>query len=423
MGKKRLEAIDGYPGVYRHVKKGHLVIRVRTEGSIFFRAHDTLIPVDAGVARTPSEASVLLQEILASEADGLLDLEEAKRLCQGEQRTRAKTTESTLAEYARAWSAKKRSYGRTARTIEADAYYLSPWIERLGSVPVSQLRWEQVESAWDAIRHGQRSPSVVNRMRRDFASLIQKAVDEELRTSNPVRLLMPVPTPSPSERDALTPKQLVPAFRCWDEIDRSSAGPYMGHVAYLYLMLSLGFRPGELDGLRREDYAPGERVIRVRQKANVATGKATHRTVPLAVLHIDLLDRHQQILRDTGTPEARSSPLVFPASTGRRVSRGSRLQRAWVRGMKAAGIDPIGRARAGYVPYHLRGAAMSLAVRLGISDPVIDRIFGHEGKRGTVRDRHYLRPTQDELRQAVELLADNSRICLPEGWLRARREG
>jgi integrase len=150
------------------------------------------------------------------------------------------------------------------------------------------------------------------------------------------------------------------------------------------LNMHIGFRPGELFGLRRQYVDTSAWLIHVHGVATRRGWRAyakttmSHRAVPIPV---HLRERLLAHIMDLGPDD-----LVFPAPEGGLWNDRNYAQRVFVPALKRAKVK-IG------TPYDMRHTAASWLVQLGVDLMEVQRLLGHEKYSTTLRYSH-LKPGQ-----------------------------
>lgn len=415
--KNTLAKIDGYSGVFRHRKTGNLHIRIRGTTVDQIRV-DTDIEVDPLMTNDPRAAEALRKRIQWNLRNSFFDLDWAREQCRAQRSLlsgppldRSRRVPHVHEVIAEACTADAEHM--SPRTLESRKYDLLAWNRELGHFKLDELTKREVEIAWATIRSKPTpGPKTKNRMLRTFRG-VMASVHGTGEQSPLTRSLRPIPTAASEPRDALTVEQLTPVFRYLDDYDLTARRRYRGFVPFLWLMLTLGFRPRELDTLTwdRVDLTGSTSQVKVLQKGNRRVGKADYRTVDIAPAHARILQEHEDISAREMSAAMLESGLVFPSEAGKVSTRGSRFQRCWRPALDAAGLPHA------HVLYDLRKANVSLGNALGIPIHVQQRIIGHTSSVGnTILQKAYLQASREQIQDAVGKLAEACIPCLPDRW-------
>lgn len=201
-----------------------------------------------------------------------------------------------------------------------------------------------------------------------LSGLLASAVEDGFLDANPAtRLNLPTAAPKP--------------VFYWTRDEASKLLLELGGDDALAVDLNMhvGFRPGELFGLKKQFIDTSAWLIHVHGVATrkgwrpYAKTKMSHRAVPVPV---HLRDRLLARLLDLGPDD-----LVFPGPLGGLQNDRNYAQRVFVPALKRAGVK-IG------TPYDMRHTAASWLVQAGVDLMEVQRLLGHEKYSTTLRYAH-----------------------------------
>ena len=205
------------------------------------------------------------------------------------------------------------------------------------------------------------SPNERHKAGKTLRNCLNAAVRFEVLPRNPMsgRVKVP-PAPRPKTR-SLTPEELSRVLAAADDA---------GWGVMFRVWVELGLRPGEVFGLRWEDY-DGE-CITVERTVEYTTGKTrppkTPRVAPLP-LSRDTRTRLDTVRRPGG--------VMFPTSTGKYWWPGNFLEEVFRPIMQAAGVRGT--------RYVLRHTSATLALSNGVSLRVVSERLGHSSPAFTLK--------------------------------------
>ena len=261
----------------------------------------------------------------------------------------------------------------------------------LGGVSLRDLRAERI-ARWQADRLGGGAGPVAVRQALDLlSSLLQRAVEGERITSNPVRLVRRAPRPRREEVKPLAPATV--------EAMRAAASPR--DATLLSVLAYAGLRPSEALALHWSDVRAQtlliQRALSLGEDADTKTRQ--HRTVRLlASLREDL-----QLWQGTASANA----LVFPGHDGEVWSLPayqSWRRRAFGRAARAANAENA-------TPYALRHSFASLLLHEGRSVIYVARQLGHDARLTLSRYGHVIDELEDQPRVEAEAAIQAARAA------------
>ncbi len=186
----------------------------------------------------------------------------------------------------------------------------------------------------------------------------------------------------------------------------------LGRLALLALVLT-GCRKGEIACLRRDAVAADGSLLLARHKTSARSGP---KRVPGSDGLRSVLAEANAVVQELahGQPTERlrrallDSPHVFPSiarnAMGKPIS--AALDDTWSEARRLAGLPQA------MTVHGIRGAFITQAQRMGIPVATVAAMVGHESPMTTLR--HYSAPTQSEVAQNAERLAD---------WIASRESG
>ncbi|MEF3115427.1 site-specific integrase [Streptomyces chrestomyceticus] len=267
--------------------------------------------------------------------------------------------------------------------------YLVPMLgtKRLESLSVGDVRrfLGQVER--------KKSAATAKESHRVLRTALMAACREELITRNVATLVEP---PSPESRD-LTPWSLEEtlAFLAASRRDQLYAA--------FVLAIALGFRRGEIVGLRWTDVDLDKREIRVRKQRQRVRGEVydddpkgrrRRQTLPLPVMCVAPLRwqrMRQAAMRERAGQKWEETGYVFTTRTGRPIEPRN-LYRSFTRVAKNAGLRVIRL-------HDARHGCATLLTAAGVAPRVVMEILGHSQIAITMNT--YTHVVQDTQREAV----------------------
>lgn len=218
---------------------------------------------------------------------------------------------------------------------------------------------------------------------RTLRRVLNCAVEAGLIPSSPMARIKITPQPA-AERRSLTRGQLLAVLEAADAL---------GHGPLFRLWAETGLRPGELLGLKWEDWNPEGGVLFVRRSVDIGTGKLkepktrrSRRAIPLSPETAAVVEAH----RSGRWPG--SSPM-FPTVTGLHW---------WQRNFRKDVFDPVVK-KAGVVcsPYILRHSCASLLLAAGVTVSVVSERLGHGNAATTLRSYAHVLPGMQEAASAT----------------------
>ena len=240
-----------------------------------------------------------------------------------------------------------------------------------GSSYLSEIRVFDIESFKAARLKEGVSKARVNRNLTILKKMFSKAVDWEYLKENPAQRVKRFPENSAKERTLREDEREKLLEAC------------ASHLQPIVLMaLNTGMRRSEILGLRWNEVDFGKRTVRVER---TKSGKA--RIIPINSL---LFSELQSLRKRTGHSDF---VFLYPRT----------MQP--IRNVKTAFSAAVRRAGLKGLRFHdLRHTAASKMVEAGIDLVTVSKILGHSTIQMTMR---YAHPTPENMRRAVETLAQN----------------
>jgi integrase len=261
-------------------------------------------------------------------------------------------------------------------------HHISPW---LGPVRLRDLTSERV-ARWQADRIRQGAGHVAVQHALDLLrAIVQRAVEGQRLSVNPVRLVRKLRGPRREEVRPLSPMSVE---RIREAILSGRGSHPMRDATLVSVLAYAGLRPGEALGLRWSDV--GDSTVLVQRALSlgqeVATKTRQNRTVRLLPpLRSDLAEWRMT----AGRPN--DDALVFPGHDGRpwtEPAYQSWRRRSFARALAAAGIE---RARV----YDLRHSFASLLLHEGRNVIYVARQLGHDARLTLSRYGHVMEEYED----------------------------
>lgn len=368
-------------------KQPGLVVRCRPSGT-----HSYLVRAGRGKWITLGQVGKLTVSAARKEA-----LKVLSQVALGEtprQAPKAQTTPTLKAYLADTYGPWVRQHRKTGDEIVTRITAAFPaWQTR----PLDQLTTFVVEKWRTERRKDEVAPATINRDLSDLRAALTHAVRWKILKTHPFGDLRPLPLDSRPQVRYLTPDEdarLQAALKARDEArrqERISAnvwrqergyatyppfGRYTDHLHPLVLLaLHTGLRRGELFGLEWRDVNVAGRLLTVRGSGT----KSGHtRYVDLNATAVDVLTTWQADRLAVLSPDAITSPLVFPASSGARLDN---VQSAWETTLKAAHVKAF--------RFHdLRHSFASRLVQAGVDLNTVRELLGHADLKMTLRYAH-----------------------------------
>jgi integrase len=235
-----------------------------------------------------------------------------------------------------------------------------------------------------------------------LGSILQRAVEAERITANPVRLVRKTPLPRSREVAPLSPRT-IEAMRAYLLADGSEHP--LRDATLISLLGYAGLRPGEALAIRWEDVR--DRTLFVRRAASFGEEKGTKTNANRTVRLVDALRRDLVEWRlACGRPP--EPALIFPSSAGGIWSKPayqSWRRRAFRRALTAAGVE---HAR----PYDLRHSFASLLLHEGRSVIYVARQLGHDARLTLGRYGHVMDELEDQPHAMAESVIEAARQAL-----------
>lgn len=272
----------------------------------------------------------------------------------------------TVAAYLEGWlkESERRVLERTLRGYEsAVRLHIVPVV---GRVRLVQLSARHVVEVMGQMTRAGAAPSHVARVR----SILSRALAEAVRTGALVRNVATLAPP---------PRQVEPE-RVW--LDASQAAAFLAAAAsdrdgpVLSLILLLGLRQGEAQGLRWDDYSAERGQIEIRRTVykrggewieNAPKSAASRRTLPVPGPAAELLERERQ--RQALAEQLTAAGPIFLSRAGKPYGK-DRLLLGLHRLLDAAGLPRIRM-------HDLRHSTASILLERGVSPRVVADLLGH----------------------------------------------
>lgn len=279
-------------------------------------------------------------------------------------------TSGTLGDWLNRWL--ELHAGRvSAGTVRTDAQTVERHLRPgLGGTKLRNLTPLAIESWLARMAANGTSQGERHKAGKTLRNALNAAVRAELLPRNPMegRVRIP-PAPRPKTR-TLTPPELARLLE---------AAGAAGLGVMLRVWLELGLRPGELLGLRWEDYEPSDGTIAIVRTIEYTTGEPrppkTPRERPLP-----LSDPTRALLEAVRRPAG----VMFPTRTGKHWWPGNFLEHVWRPLCKSATV-PARR-------YVVRHTAASLMLSNGVNILVVSKRLGHSNPAFTLRVYGHLMP-------------------------------
>jgi integrase len=273
-------------------------------------------------------------------------------------------------------TAARRPLGELAEAYFAGAYdlrrasrvlYEGSWRRHIAptfaETPVGGIRPEDVRAWVDGLLRSGLGPRTVQVARQVLGRILQRAVEDGLIRTNPVRAVRP-PAAAPKETRVPTTAEVEAVAEAIDPRYR----------AMVLVAAYGGLRFGECAGLQRRDLRLLERRVDVRRQMTEVRGRvelgppktaASRRTVPIPGFLAEELARHLEAYVGP-EPEA----LVFTAPEGGPLRRTLWRRRYWAPALQRAGVPAI-------TFHQLRDHAATAAIASGADVKVVQSLLGH----------------------------------------------
>lgn len=268
--------------------------------------------------------------------------------------------------------------GRVARhTYLSDRSIVSRHIRPvLGAVRIRDLSALRIEAFLAGLK-GLVSADMRHKIAKTLRNVLNAAVRPgNLFSTSPMTGVKMPPIPRPQTR-ALTPDELGRVLRAADQL---------GHGVMFRVWTELGLRPGELLGLRWEDF-DGTAVAVVRTMdptTNEPKPPKTAREAPIPLSPALAIDLAELRAGRTG--------VMFPTTRGGGAWwRSNFLDFVWRPVMRLAGVKPGPNGR-----YVIRHTTASLLLSEGVSVIAVSKRLGHSTPDFTLRRYAHLMPTDQE---------------------------
>lgn len=269
----------------------------------------------------------------------------------------------TLAEWLDVWEPLHRA-GTAASTWRKDFHTIKTHVRpRLGTVRLRDLTALRLRTYFAELSGV--SPGERHKAGKVLRLILNAAVANGLLSANPIdgRQLKIPPKPTP-EKVSLTPAELAAVLAAADDL---------GHGAMFRVWVDAALRPGELLGLRWDDYTPP--MLTVRRSVCVMTGEpkelktaGSRRSLPLSPPTVAALEAVE-----------RTDAVMFPAPRGGHW---------WARNFAEHVVSPVlKRAGVRATPYTFRHTCATLLLRAGVPIKVVSERLGHRDAATTLK--HY----------------------------------
>lgn len=210
---------------------------------------------------------------------------------------------------------------------------------------------------------------------------LNAAVRAEMIPRNPMDRRVRIPgAPRPKTR-SLTPDELSRVLRAADEAGRG---------AMFRVWVELGLRPGELIGLRWEDYDPARGEVSVERTVEYVSGRVKPPKTPRAG-PLPLSPAARALLDARRPPDG--AGVMFGTKSGRHYWPKNFLESAFRPVMRAAGVRGN--------RYVLRHTCASVLLGSGVNILVVSKRLGHSNPAFTLRVYGHLMP--DDQHRAAEV--------------------
>jgi integrase len=308
----------------------------------------------------------------------------------------------TVAQLAREWLAKEAATKQDVSTFSVTERFVeTKLVPGLGGLTVAKLTPADVES-WlgaEAATSNGKAKATLAKYKNTLSRMLSWAQRRQLVTWNVASVAeLPAATATSKTRRSLT---VVEAQAVLAALDGNRLAPYFT------VMLLLGLRPGEVDGLSWDDVdfekgtlAIGRAMKRASGGEAIEVGLPKTRTpvrvlampAPIAAaLKVQKAAQAEERLAagpGYGLEDDRWARLVFLSEIGTPMWP-SNVRRAFAAVCTAAGVEPV-------VPYELRHFCSSLLVAAGVPAHEVQDLLGHTDGRMLDRVyRHRLTPVVD----------------------------
>lgn len=251
----------------------------------------------------------------------------------------------------------------------------------LGSVRLRDLDALRIERWLAGLQTAGVSQNERHKAGKTLRNVLFAAVRANLIPSNPMHGRIRVPgQPKPKAR-WLTPEELARVLAAADDL---------GHGTMFRLWLELGLRPGELIGLRWDDYDPDRGTVEITRSIELGTNQVVPPKTPRdAPLPLSRPVRDQLEVYRAG----RRSGVMFPTSTGWHWWAGNFWDHVWRPVMQRAKVK-AGR-------YVLRHTCASLLISRGVNIVIVAKRLGHSNPAITLKVYAHAMP--DDQHRAAEV--------------------
>lgn len=273
----------------------------------------------------------------------------------------------TLSEYLDYWLENIIKPERADNTYESYGLSIKNYLSsRLGGVLLSKLKPLQIQSMFsDLAKEGKGSRTREN-CYIVLNSALNKAIQLGLISANPC---------TPIDKPKYTPGEMFPfTMEEYKTILKETKDePYH---ALIVLALTMGFRFGELAGLKWENVDFKERTIHIKQQLIEIKGglKLKEPKSKSSIRTVDMPDKAYEVLLDHKKEQLKSdytdSKFVFLAPDGTMLRRTNFMRRVWKERLKDAKIKHRGF-------HHTRHFFATEALSAGVPIPVVSKILGH----------------------------------------------
>lgn len=235
-----------------------------------------------------------------------------------------------------------------------------PHLRELWDIPISEIRTDQLESLYLALSK-RLSKSSLTHIRAFIRAAYKRAMRHQLAATNPAEAA-DIPRMEAPERGYVFPPNEIEALLL------AATGSRI--YPMIYTGLTLGLRPGEILGLRWEDFNDANGSIHIRRIVTDVNGRPTVRPVKtkksnrILYLSDDLL----AIFRDLAVE--REYDWIFPSEVGTPIAPHN-FKRDWKRVLAKAGLDATRRL------YDLRHTALTRLIEITGDPKLVATIAGH----------------------------------------------
>lgn len=371
--------------------------RTRGDGSAFQDKHGqwwAKIPLGNGKFRRAratdrKDAQAKLKQLITDRESGL-DLRGGQR---------------PVREWLEEWLEAKR--GTVAeRTLEFYTRHCEYMVPHIGHIKLESLEARHVRGMLSALRQTSLSAQSIVHVRNVLRNALNMAKREHLVREN-VAVLIDAPSVPQFEANILTDNETTALLNAVDGVRRRvirrsrSTGEILSDTwvedvqperwaSLLHFVIALGFRRGEVIGLRWEDWDRNARTLRVRD----AKTRSGHRVLPLSDdLNARLIEVWNERQSERQLPHWKESGHIFTSGTGSAIMH-RHLNRWFDRIQEQAGLTRHFRL------HDLRHTAITNWFAAGADPRAAQDLAGHASAQTTLR--LYAKSRDDQRRDVIE---------------------